>query len=150
MERMMLKRLTYFLDSNNLLPQEQYGFRRVHRTEDQILYFCQCVRDAQNLKKNPTNHTVAAFLDLSKAFDTVWRNKLILKMFDVFGIKGKALPWISDFFKSRVIRVKYNKTRSKDFKLSQGVPQGSVLSPALFSTFLARVEKLITENSSIG
>ncbi|GFV48983.1 putative RNA-directed DNA polymerase from transposon BS [Trichonephila clavipes] len=71
-------------------------------------------------------------------------------MFDVFGIKGKALPWISDFLKSRVIRVKYNKTLSKDFKLSQGVPQGSVLSPTLFSIFLAGVEKLITENSSIG
>ncbi|GFW74924.1 putative RNA-directed DNA polymerase from transposon BS [Trichonephila clavipes] len=148
MEIMMLRRLTYFLDSNNLLPREQYGFRRGHSTEDQILYFCQRVRDAQNLK--PTNHTTSAFLDLSKAFDMVWRNKLILKMFDVFGIKGKALPWISYLFKSRVIRVKYNKSLSKDFKLSQGVPQVSVLSPMLFSMFLAGVEKLITEKSSTG
>ncbi|GFV33051.1 probable RNA-directed DNA polymerase from transposon BS [Trichonephila clavipes] len=95
MERMMLRRLAYFLDSNNLLPREQYGFRRGRSTEDQILYFCQCVRGDQNLK--PTNNTAAAFLDLS-AFDMIWRNKLILKMFDVFGIKGKALPWTSDFF----------------------------------------------------
>ncbi|GFT70557.1 uncharacterized protein TNCV_1133191 [Trichonephila clavipes] len=49
------------------------------------------------------------------------------------------------FLKSRVIRVKYNKSFSKDLKLSQGVPQGSVLSPTLFSMFLAGVEKLITE-----
>ncbi|GFW65507.1 uncharacterized protein TNCV_1776511 [Trichonephila clavipes] len=70
-------------------------------------------------------------------------------MCDVFGIKGKALPWISDFLKSRVIRVKYNKTLSKEIKLSQGVPQGSVLSPTFF-IFLAGVKKLITENSSIG
>ncbi|GFX11028.1 uncharacterized protein TNCV_512881 [Trichonephila clavipes] len=142
------RRLWYTNDSNNLLPQEQYGFRRGHSTEDQILYFCQCVRDAQNLK--PINHTIAAFLDLSKAFDTVWRNKLILKMFDVFGVKGKALSWISDFLKYRVIRVKYNKTLSKDFKLSQGAPQGSVLSSTLFSMFLTGVEKLITANCSIG
>ncbi|GFY20689.1 putative RNA-directed DNA polymerase from transposon BS [Trichonephila clavipes] len=47
MERMMLRRLTYFLDSNNLLPREQYGFRRGHSTKDQILYFCLCVRDAK-------------------------------------------------------------------------------------------------------
>ncbi|GFS66445.1 putative RNA-directed DNA polymerase from transposon BS [Trichonephila clavipes] len=101
-------------------------------------------------KKKTTNHTAAAFLDLFKAFDAVWRNKLIVKMFDVFGIKGKLLPWISDFLKSRVIRVRYNKTLSKDFKLSQGVPQRSVLNPTLFYMFLAGVEKLITENSSIG
>ncbi|GFU00813.1 putative RNA-directed DNA polymerase from transposon BS [Trichonephila clavipes] len=119
--------------SNNLLPREQYGFRRGHSTENQILYFCQCVRDAQNLKW--TNYTAAAFLDLSEAFDMVWRNKLILKMFDIFGMKGKALPWISDFLKSRVIRVKYNTTLFKDFKLSQAVPQGSVLSLTLFSMF---------------
>ncbi|GFX73311.1 RNA-directed DNA polymerase from mobile element jockey [Trichonephila clavipes] len=133
MERMMLRMiLIYFLYSNTLLPREQYGCRRGHSTEDQILYFCQCVKHVQNLKS--TNHT-AAFLDLSKAFDTVWRNKLNLKMFDVLGIKGKALPWISEFLKSRVIRVKYKKSLSKDFKLSQGVPQGSVLSPTLFSMF---------------
>ncbi|GFT23115.1 putative RNA-directed DNA polymerase from transposon BS [Trichonephila clavipes] len=52
--------------------------------------------------------------------------------------------------RARVIRVKYNKTLSKDFKHNQGVPQGSVLSPTLFSIFLAEVEKLITDNSSIG
>ncbi|GFY14016.1 putative RNA-directed DNA polymerase from transposon BS [Trichonephila clavipes] len=72
-------------------------------------------------------------------------------MFNVFGIKEKALPWISDFLKSRVIRVKYNKTLPEDFKLSQGVTQGSlsILSPTLLFMLLAGLEKLITENSSI-
>ncbi|GFV92155.1 putative RNA-directed DNA polymerase from transposon BS [Trichonephila clavipes] len=133
---MILRRLTYFLDRNNLLPPEQYGFRRGHSTEKQILYFCQCVRDSQILK--PTHLTAAAFLDLSDAFDTVWRNKLM--MLDIFGIKGNALPWISDFLKYRVISVKY-KFLSKDYKLSQGVPQVSVLSLTLFSMLLAGVEK---------
>ncbi|GFT85874.1 putative RNA-directed DNA polymerase from transposon BS [Trichonephila clavipes] len=61
MERMMLRRLTYFLDRNNLLPREQYGFRRGHSTEDHILYFCQCVRDAQNLKKNDQSYSSSIF-----------------------------------------------------------------------------------------
>ncbi|GFY14017.1 putative RNA-directed DNA polymerase from transposon BS [Trichonephila clavipes] len=61
MERMMLRRLTYFLDSNNLLPREQYEFRRGHSTEDQILYFCQCVRDAQKLKKTDQSYSSSIF-----------------------------------------------------------------------------------------
>ncbi|GFY32144.1 hypothetical protein TNCV_3556521 [Trichonephila clavipes] len=69
-------------------------------------------------------------------------------MFDIFGIKERVLPWISGFLK--FIRVKYDKILSKDFKLSYVVPQGSVLNPTLFPMFLAGVEKLITENSSIG
>ncbi|GFY36745.1 probable RNA-directed DNA polymerase from transposon BS [Trichonephila clavipes] len=79
MEKIILERLTYYLNSNDLLSIEQYGFKRGHSTADQILYFGQRVRDSQNLR--PSHHTVAVFLDLSKAFDRVWRNKLIIKAF---------------------------------------------------------------------
>ncbi|GBO39804.1 hypothetical protein AVEN_225410-1 [Araneus ventricosus] len=67
---MVLIRLQFFLDKNNLLPEEQFGFRRGHSTIDQVLYFAQTFRDAQNLR--PTHHSVAALLDLMKAFDRVW------------------------------------------------------------------------------
>ncbi|GFX97835.1 hypothetical protein TNCV_4904861 [Trichonephila clavipes] len=69
----------------------------------------------------------------------------------------KKSPWPDNIYGvmithlgPRVIRVKYNKSLSKDFLISQGVSQGSVLSPTLFSVLLAGVEKLFTENSSIG
>ncbi|GFW76309.1 probable RNA-directed DNA polymerase from transposon BS [Trichonephila clavipes] len=67
MESMVLRRLTHHLNTNNLMPSEQFAFRKGHSTVDQILYFTQCVRDSQNRK--PTRHTMAAFLDVSKAFD---------------------------------------------------------------------------------
>ncbi|GFU65911.1 uncharacterized protein TNCV_5012091 [Trichonephila clavipes] len=97
------------------------------------------VRDAKNHK--PTPHTRAALLDLSKAFDTVWNDKLIIKLHDSFNIRGSALVWIADFLHHRSIRVKFNSTYSDPFRLGQGVPQGSVLSPSLFSLFLAGIEK---------
>ncbi|GFY10144.1 putative RNA-directed DNA polymerase from transposon BS [Trichonephila clavipes] len=68
MEKMILRRLTFYLHSHNLLPAEQYGFREGLCTTDQLLYFCQRIRDAHNRKL--TNQTVAVFLDLSKAFLT--------------------------------------------------------------------------------
>ncbi|GFY29144.1 putative RNA-directed DNA polymerase from transposon BS [Trichonephila clavipes] len=41
MEKIILERLTYYLNSNDLLSIEQYGFKRGHSTADQILYFGQ-------------------------------------------------------------------------------------------------------------
>ncbi|KAF8766539.1 putative RNA-directed DNA polymerase like protein [Argiope bruennichi] len=121
MEKMIHIRLQFFLNQNNLMPCEQYGFRRGHSTIDQVLYFAQTIRDAHNHK--PTHHTVAAFLDLTKAFDRVWKHKLIIKLHNSFNIRGNTLAWISDYLQQRSIRVMFNKTLSNNFHLSQGVPQ---------------------------
>ncbi|GFW05718.1 putative RNA-directed DNA polymerase from transposon BS [Trichonephila clavipes] len=67
------------------MPSEQFTFRKGHSAVDQNLYFTQCVRYSQNHK--PTRHTMVAFLDVSKAFDRVWKYKLLSKCFGVFGIK---------------------------------------------------------------
>ncbi|KAF8789965.1 putative RNA-directed DNA polymerase like protein [Argiope bruennichi] len=88
MEKVILIRLQFFLNQNNLIPCEQYGFRRGHSTIDQVLFFAQTIRDAHNRK--PTHHTVAAFLDLTKAFDRVWKHKLIIKMHNSF---NNTLAW---------------------------------------------------------
>ncbi|UYV69694.1 hypothetical protein LAZ67_7000268 [Cordylochernes scorpioides] len=58
MEKIILRRLTYHPDTRNLLTEEQYGFRKGHATIDQLLFFTQKVKDAQN---KTTNHTIAAF-----------------------------------------------------------------------------------------
>ncbi|GBN19374.1 putative RNA-directed DNA polymerase from transposon BS [Araneus ventricosus] len=145
---MVLIRLQFFLDKNNLLPEEQFGFRRGHSTTDQVLYFAQTLRDAQNLRR--THHSVAALLDLMKAFDRVWKHKLIIKLHDTFNIRGNTLAWISDYFHQRFIRVKFNKTLSNTFHLSQGVPQGAVLSPTLFALYMARIEKVVSPGTHIG
>ncbi|GFX27299.1 probable RNA-directed DNA polymerase from transposon X-element [Trichonephila clavipes] len=138
MEKIILIRIQYFLDSKNLIPGEQYGYRRGHSTVDQIISFCQSIRDAQNFK--PTHHTMAALLDLTKAFDRVWKHKLLIKLHDTFNIRGNTLAWISDFLHHRSIRVNFNNTFSDHVVLGQGVPQGSVLSPTLFSLYLAGIK----------
>ncbi|GIX75866.1 putative RNA-directed DNA polymerase from transposon BS [Caerostris extrusa] len=123
MERIILRRITFHLMNRNMLPQEQYGFRKGHRAIDQILYFVQRVRDAHNMK--PSRHTMAVFLDLTKAFDKVWKNKLLGKCFSEFDIKGRAFSWLSDFMKNRSFRVRYQNSLSEIFKTYQGIPQVS-------------------------
>ncbi|UYV66117.1 hypothetical protein LAZ67_4000329 [Cordylochernes scorpioides] len=47
MEKIILRRLTYHLDTKNLLPEEQYGFRKGHGTIDQLLFFTQKIKGMQ-------------------------------------------------------------------------------------------------------
>ncbi|GBO41133.1 hypothetical protein AVEN_270768-1 [Araneus ventricosus] len=109
---------------------------------------CQKIRDAQNNK--PTNHSMAVFLGLSKAFDRVWKHKLIIELHEYGRINGRALAWIHDFLGRRVIRVKYNNTLSDNCKISQGVPQGSVLRPIFFAIYLTGIEELLTRRCEVG
>ncbi|GFV40935.1 putative RNA-directed DNA polymerase from transposon BS [Trichonephila clavipes] len=106
------------------------------------------IRDAQN--KKPTNHTVAALLNISRAFDRVWRQLLITKLHDYFSIRGRALPWISDFLWDRSIRVKYNNCLYDPFAIRQGVPQGSVLSLVLLPLYITGIEKVLAKHCEIG
>ncbi|GFW38824.1 putative RNA-directed DNA polymerase from transposon BS [Trichonephila clavipes] len=93
---------------------------------------------------------MAALLDLTKAFDRVWKHKLLIKLHDTFNIRGNTLAWISDFLHHRSIRVNFNNTFSDPVVLGQGVPQGSVLSPTLFSLYLAGIEKTPSDEMRVG
>ncbi|GFV71124.1 hypothetical protein TNCV_3075011 [Trichonephila clavipes] len=77
------------INQNSVLfgQQEQFlvnsmATEEAHSTVDQSGSFCQSIRDAQNCK--PTHHTMAALLDLTKAFDRVWKHKLLIKLHDTF------------------------------------------------------------------
>ncbi|GFR03714.1 hypothetical protein TNCT_299371 [Trichonephila clavata] len=87
MERIVLSRLSTFLYENNLIHPDQFGFRKGHCTMDQVLHNSQIIRDDHNLR--PTNHTVAAFLDLSNAFDRPGERNC-LQIFQHFQNQGES------------------------------------------------------------
>ncbi|UYV61495.1 hypothetical protein LAZ67_1005060 [Cordylochernes scorpioides] len=147
MEHMILNRLTFYLNLNNLLDPHQRAFKKYQSTEDSIFYFVQQIQDSFHHK--PTESTIAAFIDLSQAFDRVWKEKLILKL-DELGIEGSMLSWISNFLSKRTIQVNFNNIKSKTTRIYQGLPQGSILSPILFNIYLNDVHTSIKPPAKIA
>ena len=71
------------------------------------------------------------FLDIEKAYDMLWKEGLLYKLFHL-GIRGKMFNWIQSFLKNRLIQVKINDSFSQKYEVQNGTPQGSCLSPILF------------------
>ena len=78
----------------------------------------------------------ACFIDLRKAFDTVWHDGLLLKL-QKAGISGKIYNVIKSMYNSSHSRVKSKHTMSEHIEITQGVHQGRVLSPVLFDARLS-------------
>lgn len=131
MERMVTDRLVYRLERKGYFSSAQNGFRIGRSTMDSVL-----VLD-HDIKKALVNREVVltVFLDIEKAYDMLWREGLVIKLYNA-GIRGRMLNWIKQFLSSRSIQVKVGGCFSGIFKVDNGTPQGSVISPVLFNIMI--------------
>ena len=133
-ERIILSRLLFFLKSNSILSPCQAGFRPGRSTLDQILYLSQSILDGFN-KPRLGSWTILSTIDFSKAFDSVWHPALFHKLISA-GLPPCFTRWTQSFLSDRRACVVYQNHKSRSFRVHEGVPQGSVLGPVLFSLFI--------------
>ena len=131
LESVINKRVTRHLTKNNLLCDEQYGFRSSRSTADVLTVITHRVSEALD----DGFMTRAVALDISKAFDKVWHRGLLLKL-SKNGISGNVLGIIESFLSNRSLNVVINGQKSKAHSINAGVPQGSLLGPTLFLLFI--------------
>ena len=120
-----------------MLSKHQYGFRAKVSTEFAIYDIVECILETLD-QKIPT---CAVFLDLSKAFDTVDHSVLLWKLEHYYGIQGLPLQLFENYLHSPEQYTVVNKCRSQSQQANCGLPQGSILSPLLFSLYVNDLPK---------
>jgi ribonuclease HI len=127
LERMVNARLMWYMEDKSLLHNAQNGFRPNRSTLDSILLLhteaCHALANRQEM--------LTAFIDIEKAFDTVWRYNVLKKLTD-WKVTGNMLQFLRNFMENRTFQVRINGKLSNTFHQTNGIPQGSVLSSTLF------------------
>ena len=88
------------------------------------------------------------YLDMSKAFDKVTHRQLLHKLIQA-GFGGNTLNWFCTYLSSRRQRVTVLGATSEDLPVTSGVPQGSILGPAVFLLYVNELPEVISSSSRV-
>jgi hypothetical protein len=125
------ERLSHFSEDTDSVSDEQGGFRPNRGTPDQVFIF----REILASRQERGLATYASYLDVRKAYDTVWREQAYVRVHDS-GVRGKLWRQLMAMHAniSRTVRHPLGMTDSYD--VHRGVAQGAVESPWLYANFI--------------
>jgi hypothetical protein len=132
------------LEDNLVIPSFQFGFQPNLSTTIQLTQVIETIRTNFNKK----TLTGLLLLDVEQAFDKVLHDALILKLIKI-NTSLYLTKIIQSYLSFRQFRVKINNSLSKPVAAAAGVPQGSVLGPTLFNTFLHDIPKTVDRRLSL-
>ena len=129
--RILLNRLVPAI-AEDVLPESQSGFRSNRGTTDMVFV----LRQLQEKCREQNKGLYITFVDLTKAFDTINRDAL-WKMLKRLGCPPKFTNMVIELHNDQKGMVRQGNDVSKPFNIQNGVKQGCVLAPTLFSVFFS-------------
>ena len=137
-EKLMAKQMILYLKDTNYFDNLQSAYKPSHSTITALLNVTddiyQCLEDSELV--------FLVLLDYSKAFDCA-NHRLINAKLKAAGFRNDALEWISSYLNGRQQMVTTGLGQSSWCHISNGVPQGSVLGPLLFTVLVADLRDAI-------
>ena len=140
MERGVVHNMLDYLRTSNLLNKHQHGFLAKKSTITNLL---ESVND-WTLSVENSNDIVIAYIDFTRAFDSVSHEKLVHKL-KAYGIAGELLKWVTNFLSDRIQCTKVGGCYSPYKPIRSGVIQGSCLGPLLFLIYINDVVELFSD-----
>lgn len=129
-EKLILNRILRHAEANNIIPPEQFGFRTQHSTTHQTKRIASIIKTNKRLRQS----TGLILFDIEKAFDSVWHDGLVHKLVS-YNFPTHICKCINSFLSNRTYQVSIDGHLSNSKPIPAGVPQGSVLSPLLYTIF---------------
>ena len=131
LEATMLTRIMCFLHQQQILHENQYGFRKGRSTTDAVRSMLNLVWDAMENGED----TQAIMCDLSKAFDCVRHGNLLDKL-ESYGIRGQPLRLLKSYLHGRRQGVYAEGELSSLVNIDIGVAQGTLMGPMMFCLYM--------------
>lgn len=147
-EKIINNSILEFCEEKELITENQFGFRKQHCTTHAIN---KLVSDTQWEFQN-NRVTGACLIDLEKAFDTVWLDGLVYKLHKLKFPKFLLKIICTMIYDRKFVVSDADSTSETKFKVSNGLQQGTINSPLLFSLFISsllKVEKLNSAGNNI-
>jgi hypothetical protein len=130
-EKILLNKIVNILPAHTMFPNHQFGFRPSHSTVQQLHRVSDFISSNLELKR----YSAGIFLDVSNAFDRVWHDGLNFKLRLL--LPAPCFLLMKSFLTDRFFRIRCNASFSNFYPVQAGVPQGAVLSPALYNIYTA-------------
>ena len=139
----LLSRLEKHAVDEGLFSDMQFGFKEgVGCTEASFT-----ILETINHILERGSKVFGCFFDVRKAFDTVWIDGLLYKLFSEFGVKGRMWLAIKTLYTGVKAQALYSGSLSGKFVVSQGTGQGRILAPFMYKVYINSLLVELTQHS---